>query len=353
MNSIELKKALKMLKSATDGVSFQDRIVYMEFVPAEPDFLAYLKLSIQGSMSRGEVTVFTDKIKKEGTCYADLDILYKIVSGCNEQELSLSIDDNKQLLIVKYGRSRFKIAHIEHSQTEINQEFKDEREVNPKKIVEATRQIAAYCDPTSSYETLKGFFLTEDICCMGNSFRVVASKSNPFEEDFFIYYNTIEFLQQISGVCYFSSNDNFITFFSDNFSFIFDINRTMEAPQIRSFLDLPMIDSLEVPFEQLKSLASSISIVNGEDIVLESDGKSLKFECQGINSDFKSALDAKFKKTFKWNLNSHMFKEAIRVIGMNAEKDEGVKIELFEEVNDPCIVLTSGNFVQILSTKNE
>jgi len=343
MNTNNLKKALKMLRSATEGVTLDDRALYIEFAGPQ------IKLAVCTDTARGKVSLDVDDVGY-GNCYVDIDSLLKILNSCNTSEIKLKLEANKEgqpHLQVKYARSRFKVTTFEHTFAKFTAEFKKEKEIVPKNLVATLRQVATFCNPNSLMENLRGVYANGKLVFVGDTTKILIYKENQFKDDYFIYYPMIRFLDQIDTTAMLSVNDNFVRVRNDNFEFAFDINRTIQAPNATRFLEMKASDASILPFEALKELSSSLSIMNPDRVLIAAKEGTLGFTAQDTKSQFDTSIDSKFKKDFSFPVDTKSLRESIKVMSMDEQQE--VKMEVFGIPDIQFFRLTSGNLVQILS----
>lgn len=344
MKTYNLNKIINCLKSVC-GTS--DRVVEIKKSHDNTQFIVK-SYNCYGSFKVPETN------KTEKSALLDIDALSKIVSTCNEDEIDIDITDKSA--VVKYGKARYNLTKVDQSLPNVVFPSGDYFPLHSRTLSEAFAPLAAFCDPASAFDSLKGVYLADDYCFFASNQRIMIIRKNPLSKKLFIYFNFVNFLSQLDQLLEVSISEKFISVRADEFLFYFDIRSQEKLLDITPFIALKPLSTGIYPLATLKNIASASSIVKAESIHAYNDEDGFKLVCLGQNNSFDLVLGShieKFDKKIIIN-DTESFREAIKSMSMIPNsKEEKVKFEIFDSPPTDCVGLSMGEFDQILPVKFE
>ena len=336
MNRIVLDKALKALKSSAIGDDIEDKILFMKFAENQ------LELMTQTHYSQGKFKIPIES-KFEGECFVELDLLQKIISS--SRDTYVNFDLNKDILTVKYGKSRLNVKTIDHEFKNIKIEFESEFYANPQDLMESIGLVSQYSEIATKVENLRGVFVNGDLTFVGTPQKVACYKANKFGQDFFLYYPIISFLNQLKGEVKLSFSKSFIKVEGEEFEFISLIDRDMQVPQVEKIMALKPSDSSTFDSVEFVEINKSAAIIRPEKINLLSDKKYLNVSFDDFRSNYKIAIPSSFNTKFDLVVDREIFSKAVSLLSGE------VKINVFNG-DQSFITMNSGDFIQLLAVEN-
>jgi DNA polymerase III sliding clamp (beta) subunit (PCNA family) len=341
MNRNVLYNALKLLRSTIVGDELEDRLVYIGFENNS------LNLIMQTNFSDARFKIPVE-FDFEGSCFIDIDFFTKTIGASSNTSVLLRLEDD-DILTVKSGRSRIRIKTLEHALRDSVHEFENPINLNPRSIKQALSPVGAYAEPNSKIENIQGVFVNDGLTFVGTQQKIACYKRNPFNEDFFIYYPLIKFIEGLDGEVTISYSKDYIKIESDGLRFISLINREMQVPQVKKLIERPVMASTELRTEELKEVAKSCGIIKPEKIRLTAGGYSgegnLLIEFFDSRSDFTMNInELDFEESFDVVIDTAIFVKAVNMLG------EEVKLVVFSG-DLPSVMMESGDFIQLLSAE--